>query len=520
VPVKPLRGNIFVSMQKRIRFIVICIVVTFIIAFTLQALWLRNYYKASVNQFGVIASNELKAALQEEKSIRTEKIATVFRNLITDTTRVKIYTVYNAKEENFMFYVENKSNPKDKFNLAFRKRKVFDSTQKLTRAEIANRLTGSLKEMYKESGTIFYYTKVIGDTLVNMSERMKSVLIHQVDSIYKIKMAAHGVSARYVIASLADTSGTKDFSKSQVIKQPAPYQTQLYETDYFDADSKQFFIYATFNKPGAYLFNTLKWLLLGSVLLIAVTGISFYLMYKLIMRQKQLAQIKDDFIGNMTHELKTPIATIGAAIEGMQNFGVLDNKEKTAAYLAVSATELNRLTQLVNNVLHISIYEKQQANIHKEKFNVAEMVESTLHNFSMKNGDEVVFDFQNELAQPIIETDPLHLQNVLNNLVDNAVKYAQPGEQTHITIYCKNEAGRLVLSVEDNGPGIATADQQRIFDKFYRVPQGTRHDVKGSGLGLFYVKIIIEQLGGSINVASTLQKGSRFTLQLPALAHE
>lgn len=250
-----------------------------------------------------------------------------------------------------------------------------------------------------------------------------------------------------------------------------------------------------------------------SVLLILVMLFCFGYLIKIILQQKRLAEMKDNFINNMTHEFKTPIATISAAIEGMQHFKVLEDKERTARYLETSKNELSRLDNLVNKVLHTAVYERNDIELIRKEINVTELITDVINSEKLKASKEVNFLFEPETNVKVLHIDLTHFRNVLTNLIDNAIKYA--GISAEINIKCSADANSYTIKIKDNGIGIAKDQLNLIFDKFYRVPTGNLHAVKGTGLGLSYVKYIVERHGGTITVQSEMNKGSEFVISLP-----
>jgi signal transduction histidine kinase len=235
-----------------------------------------------------------------------------------------------------------------------------------------------------------------------------------------------------------------------------------------------------------------------AVLLVLILMFSFGYLIKIIKQQKQLADIKDDFIDNLTHEFKTPIATISAAIEGMQKFKALDDKEKTARYLNISKNELTRLNDMVTKLLNISVYDKNKLKLTLHHVDVVALIDEIIGMEKFRSVKPVKFTVDVDESVKHIEADPLHFKNVLSNLVDNAIKYSK--DSVEITITGSKDKGFASFTVRDNGIGIPSAELKHVFDKFYRVPTGDVHNIKGSGLGLSYVRSVIEAHGGAISV--------------------
>lgn len=239
---------------------------------------------------------------------------------------------------------------------------------------------------------------------------------------------------------------------------------------------------------------------------IAIIAGFFYLV-RLIREQQRLAEAKDNFINNMTHELKTPIAIVLAAVEGMQDFNALQDKEKTKRYLDTSRQELARLEKLVDRLLYMDV------NLSVETVDIQALIQDVVASFQHHARKAVVFAIHNQTAVSHIPADALHLRNVLVNLIDNAINYS--GGQVNISITCSSDDWQYRIAVADDGLGIAADQLDAIFGKFYRIATGNVHDIKGSGLGLHYVQHIVNLHGGSVAVTSTINKGSEFVITLP-----
>lgn len=253
--------------------------------------------------------------------------------------------------------------------------------------------------------------------------------------------------------------------------------------------------------------------LLFSVFLVGVTILSFVLLYRNILRQRRLATIKNEFISNITHELKTPIATVGVAIEALKNFNAMKDPEKTREYLDISAGELHRLSQLVDKVLRFSQFEKKEIELNLESIDISSLVQEVLSTMrpQLENRNaEVSVEVS---GNTILDGDKLHLLSVIYNLVDNALKYSRGTPVIHITL--NEDKNMIVLRVADKGIGIPGEYRDKIFEKFFRVPTGNMHDAKGYGLGLSYSAHVVESHGGTIEVESKTAEGSIFTIRLP-----
>ncbi len=276
-----------------------------------------------------------------------------------------------------------------------------------------------------------------------------------------------------------------------------------------------------------------------------ITSISFYLVYHNFIKQKQLTAIKNAFISNITHELKTPIATVSVALEALQSFDALENRALTKEYLDISRGELQRLSMLVDKVLKLAIFDEKEPELQLESVNLRDLVRKVADSLRLqfeKNGAvfNLIYDENTDLS---IEADPTHLTSVVYNLLDNALKYG--GKKIEININSElinqkeliefnsknNDKNSIYtegvepiysginLQIKDDGKGISKEFQDKIFDKFFRVPTDDVHDTKGHGLGLSYVAAVVRLHGGSISVESEEGNGSCFNIFLPKIDH-
>ena len=248
-------------------------------------------------------------------------------------------------------------------------------------------------------------------------------------------------------------------------------------------------------------------ILLSLLLSLSVIFCLIYLL-KIISTQKELAEIKNDLINNITHEFKTPIATISTAVEAIESFNVADNKEKTKQYAAISAFQLKKLHVMVEKLLETATLDSESLMLQKEPTNIVDLIAKIAKKFELLTKKEI--KFTTNIDSKILKIDLFHFENAVSNLVDNAIKYG--GDIIEINI---NPVLNVTeISVADNGKGIDKSHQERIFDKFYRVPKGNTHDVKGFGIGLYYAQKIIEKHNGSINISSSFDN-TIFKLQIP-----
>lgn len=247
---------------------------------------------------------------------------------------------------------------------------------------------------------------------------------------------------------------------------------------------------------------------LSLLLSLLIISCLFYLL-NIIQQQKELAAIKNDLISNITHEFKTPIATVSTAIEAIENFNVIDDKQKTQKYLAMSSFQLKKLHQMVEKLLETATLDSEQLLLKKETADVVAMTEKLVNKYQLLSNNKTLI-FSSNVKPISVNIDIFHIENVVSNLIDNAIKYGGNTIEIHINSTLKS----VEISIADDGDGIEKNQQEKIFDKFYRVPKGNTHDVKGFGIGLYYCKKIVEKHSG-ILVLSSNNNQTIFKINLP-----
>ena len=249
-----------------------------------------------------------------------------------------------------------------------------------------------------------------------------------------------------------------------------------------------------------------------SFLLVLLIIFCIWILWRIILKQKKLEDMKNDFISNITHELKTPVAILSATNETLLNFDGIHDAEKTGRYLRLERDELKKLQVQLDRIIHLTRLENKEGFQESlREINLGVLVNKVADRFRSLPGVEISID--NKLTDPVIQTQALHLETVLSNLVDNAIKYS-PRDTKPVVIHLSEENQYIQIDITDEGLGIEKSQLPFIFDKFYRVPHGNIHDVKGYGLGLSHVKSLLSYLGGSIGVKTEPGKGSTFSIQL------
>ena len=339
-----------------------------------------------------------------------------------------------------------------------------------------------------------------------------------IDSLLKSALLFKGIKADYNYGIYNNQYGhfpvcTPEESKKEILN--SSYKVNLSPENVFISPK---YIAVYFPSEKNYILQTMWLMLTGSGVLVLVIIFSFYYTVSTILRQKKFSEIKNDFINNMTHELKTPISTVSLATEMLGDVSIEKSKDKLDHFVRIIKEENQRLGSLVENILQTAVLDKGEFKLRLQEVDVHEIIDRAISNIHLqveKREGEIHIDKNAE--QNTLQADRVHLTNIIYNLVDNALKYSE--EKPVIKVSTVNKNGAIQISVSDNGIGISKENQKKIFDTFYRVPTGNIHNVKGFGLGLSYVKTAVKKHGGHVNVESAIGKGSTFIITMPLNNH-
>jgi two-component system phosphate regulon sensor histidine kinase PhoR len=258
----------------------------------------------------------------------------------------------------------------------------------------------------------------------------------------------------------------------------------------------------------------MRLMIVGAVFFTLVIIATFYVTVNALVRQKKLSEIKNDFINNMTHEFKTPLATISLAVDALRNEKVVQDRSKSEYFTGIIKEENKRMNKQVETILQASLLDRQEQQLNRKPLHAHVIIQEAMENFHLQlEGKGGHSELQLNAKNDLVFADEVHFMNIITNLIDNAVKYSK--ENLFIRITTHSTPKNLVIRIEDNGIGMSKETQRRIFEKFYRAHTGNLHNVKGFGLGLSYVKTIVEAHDGKIKVDSTVGKGTCFTLEFP-----
>jgi two-component system, OmpR family, phosphate regulon sensor histidine kinase PhoR len=365
----------------------------------------------------------------------------------------------------------------------------------------ANRYNRMLKKM------ILNYIKENKD----IHKRMDRALI---DSFLNHELRQRGIELPYAAAIYNRQTGAVDFElpgTDTIAIKSTLYLVKLFPDDLVPQD---WYLAVDFPGKTRFVLSSIGWILPGTFAFMLIIIISCGFTVFMLIRQKRLSEMKNDFINNMTHEFKTPIATISLATDAIIDPRVMDNKEKLKHYTKIIKEENNRMDLQVQKVLNAALMEKEDFKMVFSVFDAHEVIGTLIDRFmiqiSERNG---TLTWDGNAENHLIFGDEVHFGNVINNLLDNANKYSPEAPDIKVNTYNKN--GSLIIEVEDKGIGMTRDTQKRIFDKFFRMSTGNLHDTKGFGLGLNYVKAVVLAHKGTIEVKSEIKKGSIFKIKLP-----
>jgi two-component system, OmpR family, phosphate regulon sensor histidine kinase PhoR len=472
------------AVKKRIRYIMVLMTVSILGANFFQGYWLFQAYQLNHREMTRLVNISLSNAVTRSEIGRVQVIMGGFDSLSTAIPQV---------------FPEGK---KGKIKMI---RVEADSVDPAAIAEVRMVNTGDSVRMLADT-----LAKRISNMMIVNKMYEQNVHLADLDSIFQEELLQRQVEAGYVL----DTMRVPDWQAYRNEQRPPirlgqAVVSRIVPLNYLSRLGVQ----VTIPNPASLIVSRMTGILVGSVILLFITIWAFVYMLRTILKQKQLSEVKSDFINNMTHELKTPIATVSAAVEALQYFDAIKDPEKASAYLEISRQELNRLSGLVEKVLNIALEERRDFKLQPIPVDVTQLLESVVQHYKIRNGKQINISLSCQLSQPLVMLDETHFTNAIHNLVDNAVKYSH--ETVHIGLRCEQEGDMMKIVVTDDGIGIPKAYHLSIFEQFFRVPQGDLHNVKGFGLGLAYVRKIVEMHGGRISVRSEPGQGATFTILVP-----
>lgn len=389
----------------------------------------------------------------------------------------------------------------------------FDSTEKQLPIDFYDSISNQINQFLKKT---FIVSDVFEDMFcLRQYQKLESrINFKMLDSILTQELSNKGINTffEYGIYNSVHNKLTYQRTghfKDQLLKEGYPFN--LFPSDLF-VTPEYFLIYFPYQK--SYVLTSIWAMLLVSVFMIILVIVSFFYIIRTIIKQRRLAEMKNDFINNMTHEFKTPVSTISLACEALSDKQIEKSPELYSTIISIISEENKRLGAIAENVLQTALIDKGKITFKYTEVGVHELLQKCISNFMLQfKRQNAQVRFAPGASRDLIWGDAEHLRNTFNNLIDNALKYTADAPKIVISTQQQNDG--IEISVKDNGIGISKSNQKKIFEKLFRVHMGNLHNVKGFGLGLNYVKTIVEKHSGNVTVESELKKGSIFRVYLP-----
>lgn len=545
-------------MRNKLRYLIILsVLATFGVVF-FQILWLHNSYKLTKHKLTSEAKAILDEAIVEHKELVAERVRRLLKKGIhpKDIETKVLWKLRDSQYVSFGYRTKRLPNASwtsfkvlrnevskvqsDPYPLLLKKidEENLDELYFIysTFIGVVNYEPNSLEEKLQDTLMRYFYlhedtaslNKIIKNRFKKIDQHLTTQVLHfkGIDAIYNQKLSInrrlkpHSEATIEMVQtkSTGRTLTAKLDSLSSYFVLKGNKEGKIYITKAILDDintillDKISIVVLIIDVPLAVILQQMLLSIVGSGLLLLLIGFCLTYMFYTILKQKKLADIKDDFISNVSHELKTPVATTLAAIQGMQHFDVLNDKIKTDQYLNTAANEMQRLSGMIDEILNSAIYERSDFNLHLSGFNFKEMLEKIIKVQEQHSKKEVNIELNYQYKEEIF-ADKTHLYNVFINLIDNSIKYGN--ENVIIKIDCLPSDEGVKILFADNGDGIPMIHQKNIFDKFFRVPNPGDHSIKGHGLGLNYVKSIVKKHNGVVQLLKSDINGSTFEVNLP-----
>ncbi len=492
-----------------------------------QGYWISNAYKTKTDQFTVNVKQVLLSVAKEIQLREVEAYYEVYSAYVDS-----IQVPDNASFTELAYKIQNKATNEtyiftdgileqdyklssglldpDMDSIQFRK-----LTNRKTKTKISNSIDGaSVPDTRVESFSRLkdyernQFENFVGN-VTSLTPIYKRVDEKQIAELIDKELKERGLNSKFEFAIYSNKIETKVRSKDFKLDEESTYAVPLFVNE----NSNNYELYVNFSEKEKLVLNSILGMAILSLIFTAVIILAYSSAISQIYKQRQISQIKSDFINNMTHEFKTPIATINLALDSLKNPKVKDNREFLERYLGMIRDENKRMHAQVENVLRISKLEKNELDLPKERVSLQKVVEDSILHVSLivENRGGYINTHFGALKSTVLANES-HLSNVIVNILDNAIKYSE--DEPKIDIYSENVKNSIILKIRDQGMGMSKPVQKRIFEKFYREHTGDIHNVKGHGLGLAYVKRILDDHDAEIYVESEKGKGSTFIIKL------
>jgi len=491
----------FVWMQKKIIYVLVLMSCCVLGITGLQLYWNYKNYKTTTSNFARDSNNALNTAVDQEIKVRKGKIISKVKNWLADTTVFRIECNIDNRDSVTVFTIQDvhprfleDSTRKTSFNMGINKFK--EKLKKITpeaKKIFINHFTSRTLKSNIDNGDVFYYTQGLGDSIDKAFESLKFNPDNFI-KIYKSELAKRLIDVPFQLIKKPN-----NVSSTLVLKANTSFRRP------FEREP----IFVSLVSANTYYWKEMKGLIFTSLLLIGITIFCFYYTIKTLLNQHKLVAIKNQFISNMTHEIHTPLSSIQLTTEALKKFN--PDPETTENYLDIILYQTHKLNELTKEILANAKLETLTFELN-EDVDLNQLIWAVIK--ELREEDAVKVKYLKTLERAIIKGNRKHLSRSIANILENAIKYNSTSAPV-IEISLVRTHQTINLTIQDNGPGIADEFKQKIFEQFYRIPSGNIHDTKGFGLGLSYVKKVIEQHRGIISVLDNYPKGSVFSINLP-----
>ena len=452
----------------------------------------------------------------------------VSRALELDETRQYLENDINRDQNSFLYQnviiTDSKGGVQQIEMKSFSSQNFGSQPQSVLGVKPANTIVNTSKDLQKTLKQRYQYQGGLIDEVIynilytaNLKPIQERVDFKKLNVSLKNEFINSGLNLPFVF-SVINKDGNEVYRSGKIDGKPIASDIITQVLFPGDPPSKQNYLKVYFPTKKDYISASITFIV-PSVIFSLILLVTFVFTIYIVFRQKRLSEMKNDFINNMTHELKTPVSTISLAAQMLKDSDITKSPEVFKHISGVINDETKRLGFLVEKVLQMSLFERQKATLKLKELDANDLVISVANTFALKvEKYGGTLDVDLEAIDSAIYVDEMHITNVLFNLLDNAVKYRRQDAPLSLMVRTKNENGKLLISVEDNGVGIKKEYLKKVFDRFFRVPTGNKHDVKGFGLGLAYVRKIIEDHKGSIRAEqNTNGIGTKFIITLPLI---
>lgn len=502
--------------KQNVSFISFVVSLAFLALIAIQLYWIRNDHELKVDQFALKVYDALNnTARKLEKHVYADKISKKVKRTqgVSDGNKVKIYSILSTDSNGVSTNLySQKEFLRTDTSIKYNKEIPAD----LRNVDTAKAIENVRNELIKQK------TDIVNDIydeleIINVYKNYKpNIDKDKLDEILRKELRDQGIQMKYYYSISSHYPGSiksnnLNEAESEIDSMGLGFKVNLTPNNIYIQPQ---YLTVYFPDQQKYILKAMGPMLMVSGMVIVILIFSFYYFIATIVRQKKLSAIKNDFISNMTHEFKTPISTISLASEMLGDDSVVKTPEKQARFLKMIKDENKRLSVLVESILQTAILDKGEFKLKLNELDIHEIINTAINNTHLlidhRSGK---INTQLNATKVKMQADRVHLTNIIFNLIDNAIKYSK--ESPEICVKTEDTENGINIYIKDNGIGISKENQRKIFEKFYRVPTGNVHNVKGFGLGLSYVQAVVQKHGGEISVQSELGKGSTFKVFLP-----